>query len=257
MRNDDLTYTHNFILTAADCNGQREMSPANLVTLIIETATEHANIIGVGFDTMISHGISWVLSRLSVELEAIPSINGRYRLITWVESLNRLYSERNFELIDSDSGKRLGYARTVWMAINMETRRPGDLSILKALERYIIDRPCPIDRQEKLTPFNNPEKESAYRFVTSDIDINRHVTTRRYIELIVDCWDLSFWDTNRIKRFDIAFRHEARYGEIATVSLARQDGDHDCFDASIKCEDNVTTLARLKFVPRQLTSDQL
>lgn len=247
---DQHTLAHHFIITAADCNSQREISIAHLVTLIIETATEHANSIGVGFDRLISHGMSWVLSRLSIELDAVPSINRRYKLVTWVESINRLYSERNFEIVDVESGERLGYARTIWMAIDMESRRPADLSALHVLERYITDRPCPIAKQGKLLPVTAPTSEATYMFVTSDIDINRHVTTRRYIELIVDRWELGFWDANRVKRFDIAFRHEARYGEIATITAAPHGESAGVYDAAIQCGGNVTTLARIAFVPR-------
>ena len=250
MSTDTHTLAHHFIITAADCNSQREISLAHLVTLIIETATEHANSIGVGFDRMISHGISWVLSRLSIELDRVPSINRKYKLVTWVESINRLYSERNFEIIDTDSGERLGYARTIWMAIDMDTRRPADLTALNILERYITDRPCPIERQGKLTQVITPMSETTYMFTTSDIDINRHVTTRRYIELIVDRWEIGFWDANRIGRFDIAFRHEARYGDVATITAAQHGESAGVYDATIQCNGNVATLARLRFVPR-------
>ena len=52
-------YTHNFLLTAAQCNAQRELAPAMLVQQIIEVSTEHADAIGVGFKNLAADGNLW------------------------------------------------------------------------------------------------------------------------------------------------------------------------------------------------------
>lgn len=243
------TYDYDFIVTAADCNAQRELSISTLATYIIDTATGHANELGVGFDHMISLGISWVLSRVSVELTEPTRVGRRYRLRTWVASLNRLFSERNFALIDLDADKPVGYARTIWMAINMETRSPGDLSSLQPLSGAIIDLPCPIAPQGKIVMPEIGDEVHEYTFAVSDIDVNRHVTTRRYCDLITDCWPLDMYERNHVKRFDIAFKHEAHYGETARYG-AVAEAEEGVYAARIDSGDTLCTLARLVFTPR-------
>lgn len=90
----DKRYTTEFFLTAAEVNSQREMPLSRLVTTIIDTATAHANRLGIGFDRMISEGISWVLSRLTIDIAESPSVNRTYRMTTWIENVNRLFSDR-------------------------------------------------------------------------------------------------------------------------------------------------------------------
>lgn len=243
------TYNHDFLLTAADCNAQRELSMTNLSNYIIETATCHANKLGVGFDRMIASGLSWVLSRVSIELFEPTRVGRNYRLLTWVAGLNRMFSERNFELIDLDENKTIGYARTIWMAINMETRSAGDLSELIPLREAISDRPCPIAPQGKLLPQPLPDDAPAYTFAVSDIDVNRHVTTRRYVDLVIDCLPLQMYETHHISRFDIAFRQEAHYGETARFAGTATDNPL-VFDARIDVNGRNCTLARLTFSPR-------
>ncbi len=97
----DKRYTTEFFLTAAEVNSQREMPLSRLVTTIIDTATAHANRLGIGFDRMISEGISWVLSRLTIDIAESPSVNRTYRMTTWIENVNRLFSDRNFEMTDA------------------------------------------------------------------------------------------------------------------------------------------------------------
>ena len=46
-------YTHSYYLTAARCNAQSELSVAKLAQQVIETATTHANNLGVGYERLI------------------------------------------------------------------------------------------------------------------------------------------------------------------------------------------------------------
>ncbi len=134
-------FVNDFYLTAAEVNAQEEMPLSRLVTLIIDTATGHANLLGFGYAHMMECNTSWVLSRLSIDILHMPGVNQSYRLFTWVESVNRIYSERLFELQDTESGETIAWAHTVWMAIDMDTRRPSDLSVHTALVDVINDRP--------------------------------------------------------------------------------------------------------------------
>lgn len=240
-------YEYAFRLNAADCGPWKEMQLDKLVNMIIEVATQHANRLGVGFDRLGRDNLSWVLSRLSLEFPQPVAMNGDYRLQTWVESLNRLFSERNFALVQAGSGEPVAWARTVWMGIDMDTRRAGDLTALTALTSAVNTRPCPIDKQGRLPKVSEPEREFSYRFATSDIDINRHVCTRRYIDLLTDAETLGFWDANRLRRLDVAFKREARYGETARVAMGRVDGK---IAVEVQVEGQPSVLAAMTTVPR-------
>ena len=47
-------YIHRYFLTAGECNAQKEMSISLLTQRVIEVATEHANILGVGYADLVS-----------------------------------------------------------------------------------------------------------------------------------------------------------------------------------------------------------
>ncbi|MCM1519448.1 MAG: thioesterase [Lachnoclostridium sp.] len=243
-------FDNDFTLNAADCNAQRELSVSRISTLIIDTATRHALALGVGFDNMMKYGLSWVLSRLTFELYAPTVVGHSYRFRTWVAGLNRLFSERNFEIIDLTTDTTIGYARTIWMAINMETREAGDLSQLSQLREVISDFPCPIKPQGKFPLPELTEDASSYRFAVSDIDVNRHVTTHRYIDLITDCWELGRYDSDYVTRFEIAFRQEARYGETARYCAAALNAEAGEYVARIDCGDHTCAASRLIFKKR-------
>lgn len=235
-------HTHDFFLTAAECGPQRTMALDKLVELVIDVATEHANKLGVGFDALISQGVAWVLSRLAMEFDTPLELGHSYRMETWVESLNRMFSERNFAFVSCQDKKVIGYARTTWMVVDMETRRPGDLSKWTALRQAINPRECPIEKCGKMS-VTTPDEIIKYDIRASDIDINRHMTTRRYIDFLVNAWPLDFWDKHRLGRLEMAFKREARYGR--EVSTARQGET-----VEISSDEGLCALAKITFAER-------
>lgn len=243
-------FTNEFFLTASEVNAQREMPLSRLVTTLIDTATGHANLLGIGFDRMIREGISWVLSRLTIDMPEAPTVNRSYRLSTWVESTSRLFSERDFEMTDAESGRTVMRAHSTWMAVNMTTRRPGDLSPIWEGLDIVSDRKFEGERGGKLLPVQDPEREYRYRFAVSDIDVNRHVTTRRYIDLITDVWPLDHYESMRPSRFEVAFKHEAHYDEEARVTAAPHEGSPEISDVAIEVNSTPCCLARIRFEAR-------
>ena len=245
-------FINDFYLTAAEVNAQEEMPLSRLVTLIIDTATGHANLLGFGYAHMMESNTSWVLSRLSLDIIRMPGVNRSYRLYTWVESVNRIYSERLFELKDTETGETIAWAHTVWMAIDMDTRRPTDLTRHQALVDVISERPFGGVKGGKLQPVGDGAKGYNYEFKVSDIDVNRHVTTRRYIDLITDIWTLDKYIDNRVSRFEIAFKHEARYGQESETLMLPNKTVEGAYDVEIRVDDTACALARITFIPRNV-----
>lgn len=250
------TYTHNLYLTAAEVNAQEEMPLSRLVTLVIDVATAHANSLGVGYAHMMETNSSWVLSRLNADIAAMPTVNRHYRMITWVHSLNRLFSDRLFRLEDAETGELCAWIHTTWMAIDMDTRRPTDLTRHQALADVVCVREFGGTIGGKLPPMSADRGQGYdYTFKYSDIDVNRHVTTRRYIDLIVDLWPLEMYETNRVSRFEIAFKHEIRYGSTASVvsdrALVGSADGPEVHDAELRVDDMACAIARVTFSLRQ------
>ncbi len=243
--NDSLT--RNYILTAGECDAQGRM-PLPLVTeRIIEAATAHANNLGIGYDALAKLNIGWVLSRLSIEMMHYPGINGQYSINTWIESINRRFSERNFAITDG-AGKVAGYARSVWSAIDFGARGGADLSALNLDKCPIGANECPINRTPRIAALSAQARRSDYTFRFCDLDFNRHVNTVRYLELMMDQWDLIHYDNFAIRRVDLLFHHECRFGQTVAVRIA----DDGC--GASNCElvrDGIRVVgARFEWIPR-------
>ena len=89
-----------------------------------------------------------------------------------------------------------------------------------------------------------------YRFQVSDIDVNRHVNSSRYVELIINQMDLDTYDRFFVSRFEIEYRHEAHYGdEVEVCSAFSAEGD--ALLTSINLDGQTVCLARSVTSPRE------
>ena len=214
-------YTHEYFLTAGECTPQKEMPLPLLVSRLIEVATEHANIWGVGYANMIESNQAWVLSRVTTEMKAYPMVNEKYTIRTWVEGYNRYFSQRNFEIVDAD-GNTLGFARTIWLVIDLKEREMVDISSLSYIISNVYEKECPIEPQSRLRNVDNA-RMSQYTFQYTDTDINCHVNSVRYVELLLNQWNIEHYEHNRVKRFEIAYMKECLGGNTYNVALNEDD----------------------------------
>ncbi|MCC8071379.1 MAG: hypothetical protein LIO90_06225 [Bacteroidales bacterium] len=237
-------YKRTFLLTAADCNSQFELPLATLGQNIVETATDHANILGVDYRRLKEDGNAWVLLRMTIALQRMPRVNESYEIKTWVAGFNSRFSQRDFTISVGD--EVIGQVTTTWTVINSVTRQAASLDGLGNLESVVRPEKADVGRSQRLKPadFERPDIQSVgYRVATTDIDTNRHLTAMRYTQLMVDRWPLDHYDHYRVGRFEIAYSAEARYDDYLMV--ARVDLTDDT--AGVRISRGTETLAQASF----------
>lgn len=196
-------------------NAQRRLPIATLISQVLQVACNHADERGFGYERLTQQDTTWVLARFAIEIARYPEAYDHYLIETWVDDIARIFSSRNFEILDQQ-GHNMGYARSVWSQLDLKTRRPLDLSSLCEIENYKLDRSCPIDPPSKLPALTTEPKE-LYRVRYTDIDFNRHVNSSKYIECMLNQFDLAYFDTHHLSRLEIAYLSEATFGDTLLV----------------------------------------
>ena len=199
---------------------------------MLNCAGFHAADRGFGMATLNENHYTWVLSRLAVELEDMPRQYEEFSIQTWVENVYRLFTDRNFAILNNE-GKPIGYARSVWAMISMETRKPADLLTLHggSITGYVCDKECPIGKPGRVkvaekTPLFH------YQIRYSDIDINGHVNSIKYIEHILDLFPIGLFKEKRIKRFEMAYVAESYYDD--TLNFYREKVGENEYDIEVR-----------------------
>mgnify|MGYP005839590063 FL=1 len=214
---------------------------------LLNCAGFHASERGFGIATLNEDNYTWVLSRLAIDLEEMPYQYEEFTVQTWVENVYRLFTDRNFAILNKD-GKKIGYARSVWAMINLHTRKPADLLTLHggSIVDYVCDEPCPIEKPSRIkVTTDKPSAKLTAKY--SDIDINGHVNSIRYIEHILDLFPIQLYMRKQIQRFEMAYVAESYYGD--ELSFFEEEVNEDEYHVEIKKNDcEVVCRAKVKFV---------
>lgn len=80
----------------------------------------------------------------------------------------------------------------------------------------------------------------------SDIDINRHVNSMRYIQWLTDLFDIDKYKKNRIKRFEINYVNESFWGD--DIQIYQYEKQPDEFFFEIKKEEKQVCKARIVWI---------
>lgn len=207
---------------------------------LLNAAGNHSTRRGWGIGALNETQHTWVLSRLSVEMYEMPREYEHIEIRTWVEGVMKLFTNRNFSIQRQD-GTPLGYARSVWAMIDIETRKPCDLLSLYDgdILRYVVseeENVCPIEGHGRFR-FKNPTQVRDIETYYSDIDINGHVNSIKYMEHILNLFPKERFE-NGIRRFEIAYKAEAYIGD--RLSMYMQEGENGETDVEVKRNGNDT-----------------
>lgn len=232
MSEDNKVGTYNFVAEPFHVDFTGHLTMSVLGNHLLNCAGFHAADRGFGIASLNENHYTWVLSRLAVELEEMPYQYEAFSIQTWVENVYRLFTDRNFAILNKD-GKEIGYARSVWAMISMETRKPADLLTLHggSIVDYVCDKECPIDKAGRIKVSENAAPVE-YQTKYSDIDINGHVNSIKYIEHILDLFPIEMFKEKRIKRFEMAYVAESYYGDV--LSFYKEEIDGNTYDIEVK-----------------------
>ena len=213
---------------------------------LLNCAGFHASERGFGMASVNEENYTWVLSRLAIEMEEMPRQYESFSIDTWVEDVYRLFTNRNYAIRNKD-GRPIGYARSVWAMISMQTRKPIDLLSVNggSIREFICDAPCPIDTPSRIKVTAEDEVASL-RAKYSDIDVNGHVNSIRYIEHILDLFPLELYREKRVHRFEMAYVAESYYDDLLSFYVDRE-GESDIYEAAIR-KNGGETVCRAKII---------
>ena len=246
MKETNKVGTYSFIAEPFHVDFTGKLTMGVLGNHLLNCAGEHASERGFGMATLNENHYTWVLSRLAIEMYDFPKEYEPFSIQTWVENVYRLFTDRNFAILGKD-GTPVGYARSIWAMISMEDRKPADLLTLhgNGISDYIETKECPIDKPGRVKV---TEKESAGEYVAkySDIDVNGHVNSIKYIEHILNLFSMDYYKEHTIERFEIAYVAESYFGDKLTF-FCQQKGEGE-YDVEVKKNDTeVVVRSKLKF----------
>ena len=245
MEKENKIGSYDFVAEPFHVDFTEKLTMGVLGNHLLNCAGIHAAERGFGIAELNENHYTWVLSRLAVEMEEMPRAYEKFSIRTWVENVYRLFTDRNFEIVNA-AGKPIGYARSIWAMISMETRKPADLLALHGggITDYICNKECPIEKAGRVK-VNEAEPVARYTAKYGDIDLNGHVNSVKYIEHALNLFPLEMFREKNLRRFEVAYVAESYYGD--TVCFYREQVGEGEYDIEIKKNDT-EVVVRIKMI---------
>ncbi|MDR2824408.1 MAG: acyl-[acyl-carrier-protein] thioesterase [Prevotellaceae bacterium] len=236
------TGIYNFKIDSYLTDFQGKATLSFIINLLLQVATKHAEERGFGYNYVRSMNRAWVLSRLVIEMYEYPKMDSEISITTWVASVNKLFTERHFSFQNTEN-QTIGYAKSIWASINVETRRPENVMEMYGLVDFVTESENPIENIHKIPQLKGEQPVGKFTVRYSDIDINNHLNSVKYIEHFVDMFDVQRFINSEICRMEIHFAAEAKFGQ--RLFLLKKEETPNVFILEMRDEEKLISAVRI------------
>lgn len=246
------TTKYEFAADAFHCDFQHELCIGHLGNSMLNAADMHSTERDFGMTRLNTLNKTWVLSRLAIELTDVPKEHDNVCIETWVENAMKYFTKRNWAITSQDGEKVYGYGKSIWAMIDLSTREPQDILAVydgKITDYLYPEKECPIaDVSRVKTPPMDDYSEFQVKY--TDIDVNGHCNSIKYIDHVMDVFTLDFLRANQLQRMEIAYVAESYCGDNIRIYHQCEGMDYFFRLAKVKGEEE-TELCRLKLTFRE------
>jgi acyl-ACP thioesterase len=159
--------------------------------------------------------LAWVLSRQRVVIDAYPRWGDTIKIHTWATGKGRLFWYRDFKIFYNDDNL-IGRAATAWFVIDMTSRKPQRADSLQITLPDQVE--CVFDRRPgKVDTLSSGILTKSTKVGYRDMDVNAHVNNIKYIDWLLDAFDLTFHEAHTLRELEINYLAEASYGDEISV----------------------------------------
>ena len=208
-----------YILRTTDFDKYNQIKPSAVLELFQDAAGQHAEDIGVGFDTMIKKSYLWVLTRIKFRMISNPKRFQTVTVKTWPLMPNRLNYRREY-CIEDENGEKLIVGSSEWVVIHSEKRRfISEPNIYPFTDDLLTEKMC----EDKLIRVENFETEDVPRIINagfSELDINDHVNNTKYANYVMDA--NTPFESDVLDEFQIDYRKEVLEGTQLEIYSKRE-----------------------------------
>ncbi len=242
LPNSPVVFSENFTIRSYHTDLNRRLTIYKLCSFFQDIAGNHTIECGVGWETMQEQNVFWVLSRMKIHIVEFPEWRQKVKVSTWSNGSDGLFAYRNF-LVEDESGKVFVKASSMWLMVNIETRRivrPDD---------FMRDFPLCAEKLFDVDPEKIPSLTDKQIFIPSivtftETDMNFHVNNVSYIERIINSFDFEYIANHSVVDFEINFIKEALPGD--NLSVSREQVADNEFLCSINRESDEVEMVRTR-----------
>jgi len=249
-----LQLTRQVTVAIGDTDFNRQLKPSAIMGYCQDIATEHAELLGFGYNDLLEKNLTWVMIRMSFKVIRSPNFGETLTITTLPERPKNLDVNRGYYIYDAD-GALVIAASSKWCVIDNDTHK---ISRLAPVTDFLADSDYvpfePLDNANLKLPtlsdsdINN--EPAVFSVQVTDLDQNIHMNNARYGDVVLNTCGIDILKEHHISRFDINFVsqlfigdkyevHKVQKDKTTLIESRKLDSDIVVFRAVVEWQQNV------------------
>lgn len=240
------TYSQEFRIASYQTDLTARIRPSAILEIMQELAGAHAELLNVGRSRLSPMNLAWVLTRVEVRMERYPLSGEIITVETFPMPNRRVFFPRYFIFRDGQ-GKQLGCAGTMWVVLDINTRKMANAAEIAPRLPDNSDLTSPMGMPATVEEVPSEAKEHIHVPLYTDLDVNGHVNNTRYLDWCCNTLGIDTMRSCEIRRFAVNYNQEILPGqEVRTVLRLHEDAfSFSGFEGETRHFDVGGTLTRL------------
>ncbi|MCL7035277.1 hypothetical protein MKW94_009955 [Papaver nudicaule] len=187
---------------------------------------------------MTRRNLIWVVAKVKVQVDRYPCWGDVVQVDTWISESGKNGIQRDWLILDPNSGETLVTATSVLVLMNKSTRKlskfPGE--VRGELEPFIMEHEPILDNgSEKLRKLSVHTSDFVQTGLTprwNDLDVNQHVNNVKYVRWILENCPPSISSSHELFDITLEYRKECEMNNML-MSLTAVCG-HEIIGSSMR-----------------------
>lgn len=217
---EEETYSFTTTVLAKDTDLKRQLKPSSLLLFAQEMSINHTKMLGFGREKTLDRGLLWVILKERFEIKRMPFYDETIKLITYPGEMLHFFFPRHF-LILGCKDEVLVKGSALWALMDEKKRE-----IVDPKEHGVIIPGHQKGDELPLLFSNRTPALDGFASLSasySDCDLNGHLNNAAYLDLMMDLIPFDYLLNHQLKKIDLTFSKEIRFGETFDTDYGCQD----------------------------------
>ena len=201
-------YSQNYIITNDCMDMNYRIKPISVIMYFQDCFARYLTTKNLAAFHIIRDNLYWVVTDLNIVFsDDLPFWSEKINVKIWLSEITKLKIYSDFKL--SYDGKVFAKGNSCWYILNSDTKRPVATDFVK--DKVDLTGEFAIGEHKKFNIENPDEKinEITHTINISDIDFNKHVNNKSYINLAESTFGDEYKKTHHIKNIQVKFIKES------------------------------------------------
>lgn len=183
-----MKHTFTYQVQYQEVDGDRKLRLYTLENYLLNVAGLVSDQLGYGIKQLLPYGFTWIITRLSLEMQYIPTHQETLQIETWIEQNAHCLSTRDYRIyLDNDGELQLiGVAKSIWTVLDLKKREIVNFSSMPMFDNIVDGEELPMAHAQRLHPITEPDLVVPHTIRYSDVDYNGHCNSCKYLEIMLD-----------------------------------------------------------------------